>query len=64
VQFVINTYDDSKTSISPYIATFGSAAADHILFLGPPVAGSMAPYLRKLDEDLKQVRAVIKDHQE
>jgi hypothetical protein len=64
VQFLMNTYDDTETSISPFVATFGSNDLPYSstpMSLSDPT--SAGKFVQALNNDLKLIRDIIKHHQ-
>ena len=67
IEFILNDTDSSETGVKPFHATFGQT--DKAYFLLPPESEvedrqSLPAYVRKLDENLRQLQAASKKYQD
>jgi phospholipid-translocating ATPase len=63
VQLLMNIYDDSETSISPFVATFGSSDKEYATVPSELTMTSANKFIATLDDDLAVVRSLVRKHQ-
>ena len=56
VMFILNSFSDSETGVSPYVLTFGSKDAEYFRIPDGLDASTASSFVRQLDDDLQFVR--------
>jgi hypothetical protein len=65
VSFIMNSFDDSESGLSPYVLTFGSDVSRYLNFPASGIKSDTAPeFVKQLDADLAAVRAVALEYQQ